>query len=148
MRQDNQGRENNSSELRKLGAQLKALREAQGLSYEDVAAVTHVRPHVIKSMESGNIEETVPSVYARGFMKSYCEYLMAADLWRKYCLGIPQTDESEDDLTEEIQEEQIEIKHPTPMFRRSSIIWVYIILVIAVVGAAYLLWSQIGRAHV
>ena len=143
MRQENQGRENNLSEMKKLGAQLRALREAQGLSYEDVAAVTHVRPHVIKSMESGTIDETVPSVYARGFMKTYCEYLMAGDLWRKYCLGIPQSDESEDEFTEEAQVvEQIQIKHPTPIFRRSSIIWVYIILVIAVTGAAYLLWSQ------
>ena len=142
MRQNNQGRESNLSEMRKLGAQLRALREAQGLSYEDVAAVTHVRPHVIKSMENGTIEETVPPVYARGFMKTYCEYLMAGDLWRKYCLGIPQSDESEDESTEEAQVEKIEIKHPTPIFRRSSIIWVYIILVVAVIGAAYLLWSQ------
>ena len=141
MRQDNKGRENNSSEMRKLGAQLRALREAQGLSYEDVAAVTHVRPHVIKSMENGTIEETMAPVYARGFMKTYCEYLMASDLWRKYTLGIPQADESGEEFTEE-PPEQIEIKHPTPIFRRSSIIWVYIVLVIAVMGAAYLLWSQ------
>ena len=142
MRQDNKTRENNLSEMKKLGAQLKALREAQGLSYDDVAAVTHVRPHVIKSMESGTIEETVPPVYARGFMKTYCEYLMAGDLWRKYCLGIPQTDESDDETAEEVQKPDIEIKHPTPIFRRSSIIWVYTILFIAVMGAAYLLWSQ------
>ena len=141
MRRDNNERENNSSELRKLGAQLKSLREAQGLSYDDVASSTHVRPHVIKSMEDGTIEETVAPVYARGFLKTYCEYLMAADLWRKYRLGIPSTDESEEEFTEEAPE-QIEISHPTPIFRRSSIIWVYIILIIAVAGAAYLLWSE------
>ena len=141
MRRDNQEHENNSSEMRKLGAQLKSLREAQGLSYDDVASSTHVRPHVIKSMEDGTIEETVAPVYARGFMKTYCEYLMAADLWRKYRFGIPSTDESEEDLLEEAQE-QIEISHPTPMFRRSSIIWVYVILIIAVMGAAYLLWNE------
>jgi len=127
--------------MRKLGTQLKALREAQGLSYDDVASATHVRPHVIKSMENGTIEDAVAPVYARGFLKTYCEYLMAADLWRKYSLGIPQAEESEDGITEEV-EEQIEIKHTTPMFRRSSIIWVYVILVIAIMGAAYLLWSQ------
>ncbi|MDR3075918.1 MAG: helix-turn-helix domain-containing protein, partial [Synergistaceae bacterium] len=127
--------------MKKLGAQLKALREAQGLSFDDVAAATHVRPHMIKSIESGTIEETMPQVYVRGFMKTYCEYLMASDLWRKYSLGIPSGDDS-GEVNPEETEEQIEIKHPVPMFRRSSIIWVYIILVVAVLGAAYLLWSQ------
>jgi len=143
MRQDNtaQIQINNSAELKKLGSQLKALREAQGLSYDDVASVTHVRPHVIQSIENGTIEDSVAHVYARGFIKTYCEYLMASDLWRKYSLGILSSDDSGEVNTEE-PEEQIEIKHPTPMFRRSSIIWVYIILVIAVLGAAYLLWSQ------
>jgi cytoskeletal protein RodZ len=141
MRRDNTGQGSNSSELVKLGAQLKALREAQSLSYEDVASATHVRPHVIQSIEHGTIEETVASVYARGFIKTYCEYLMASDLWRKYSLGIPSTDDSGEVNTDE-SEEPIEIKHPTSMFRRSSIIWFYMILVIAVLGAAYLLWSQ------
>ena len=113
------------------------------MSYEDVASATHVRPHVIKSIENGTIEETTAPIYARGFMKTYCDYLMAADLWRKYSLGIPQTDEQpEENFENEPVAEEIKIKHPTPMFRRTSIIWVYIILVIAVVGAAYLLWSQ------
>jgi cytoskeletal protein RodZ len=127
--------------MRKLGAQLRALREAQGLSYDDVASATHVRPHVIKSIENGTIEETAAPVYARGFMKTYCEYLMASDLWRKYSMGVPSSEEP-GELDVEEPEEQIEIKHPTPIFRRSSIIWVYIIIVIAVLGAAYLLWSQ------
>jgi cytoskeletal protein RodZ len=127
--------------MRKLGAQLRALREAQGLSYDDVASATHVRPHVIKSIENGSIEETVAPIYARGFIKTYCEYLMASDLWRKYCTGATSSEEA-GELGADDAEEQIEIKHPTPVFRRSSIIWVYIIIVIAVLGAAYLLWSQ------
>ena len=141
MSQDNHEREACNPEMKKLGAQLKALREAQGLSFEDVASGTHVRPHVIKSIESGTIEETVAPVYVRGFIKTYCEYLMASDLWRKYSLGIPSGDDS-GEVNPEETEERIEIKHPVPMFRRSSIIWVYIILVVAVLGAAYLLWSQ------
>jgi transcriptional regulator with XRE-family HTH domain len=141
MRQDNSEQANNSAELKKLGVQLKALREAQGLSYDDVASVTHVRPHIIKSIENGSIEEIVASVYARGFIKTYCEYLMASDLWRKYSLGALSADDSAEDEVEET-EERIEIKHPTPVFRRSSIIWVYMLLVIAIFGAAYLLWSQ------
>jgi transcriptional regulator with XRE-family HTH domain len=129
-----------AAEAKKLGIQLRALREAQGLSYEDVASATHVRPHVIQSIENGSIEESVAQVYAKGFVKTYCEYLMASDLWRKYSLGIPSDEPGELDAGE--AGEQVEIKHTTPIFRRSSIIWVYMVLVMAVLGAAYLLWNQ------
>lgn len=141
MRHDHAGSQEGNAELRRLGAQLRALREAQGLSYEDVTSATHMRCHVVKSIEDGTIEDSMASVYSRGFIKTYCMYLMASDLWRKYSMGIPTTDDSEDDAAEE-GENPVEIKHPTAIFRRSSIIWVYIILMCAIGGAAYLLWSQ------
>jgi cytoskeletal protein RodZ len=141
MRQDHAGSQEGSTELRRLGAQLKALREAQGLSYDDVTSATHMRRHVVKSIEDGTIEDSMALIYSRGFIKTYCMYLMASDLWRKYSMGIPTTDDSEEGDAEEI-ENPVEIKHPTAIFRRSSIIWVYIILVVAIAGAAYLLWRQ------
>jgi Uncharacterized protein conserved in bacteria len=54
-------------ELQELGDSLRQLREAQGLSYEDIAEETHVRPFVLKAIEAGNIEELSGLVYARGF---------------------------------------------------------------------------------
>ncbi|MDR1651507.1 MAG: helix-turn-helix domain-containing protein [Synergistaceae bacterium] len=136
--QDNR---NGMTELARLGAQLKALREAQGLSYEDVSEATHVRPHIIKAIESGAIEEVSAPVYARGFIKTYCEYLMASDLWKKYSQGAHSSEDS-GEAPQDTADEPMEIQHPTPMFQRSSIIWVYMILVVAVLGAAYLLWNQ------
>ncbi|MDR0654624.1 MAG: helix-turn-helix domain-containing protein [Synergistaceae bacterium] len=141
MRQYQEGYQEGSTELRRLGAQLRALREAQGLSYDDVTSATHMRCHVVKSIEDGTIEDSMALIYSRGFIKTYCMYLMASDLWRKYSMGIPTTDDSEEDGAEET-ENPIEIKHPTAIFRRSSIIWVYMILIVAIAGAAYLLWSQ------
>jgi cytoskeletal protein RodZ len=143
MRQDNAGSQEGSTELRRLGARLKALREAQGLSYDDVTSATHIRCHVVKSIEDGTIENSMAPIYSRGFIKTYCMYLMASDLWKKYSMGTPAAaaDDSEEDEAEEI-ENPIEIKHPTAIFRRSSIIWVYIILIAAITGAAYLLWRQ------
>ena len=141
MRQDQTGSREGSAELRRLGAQLKALREAQGLSYDDVTSATHMRCHVVKSIEDGTIEDSMALIYSRGFIKTYCMYLMASDLWRKYSTGIPTSDDSEEDNDEET-ENPVEIKHPTAIFRRSSIIWVYIILITAIAGAAYLLWRQ------
>jgi cytoskeletal protein RodZ len=141
MRQDQAIAQEGNTELRRLGAQLKALREAQGLSYDDVTSATHMRCGVVKSIEDGTIEDSMARIYSRGFIKTYCMYLMASDLWRKYSMGIPTSDDSEEGNAEEI-EKPIEIKHPTAIFRRSSIIWVYIILVAAIAGAAYLLWRQ------
>jgi hypothetical protein len=71
-------------------------------------------------------------------VKTYCEYLLAGDLWRKYscCLSSP------DAIKPANEESAVDINHPTPIFRRSSIIWVYVLLVIAVLAAAFLLWSQ------
>jgi hypothetical protein len=71
-------------------------------------------------------------------VKTYCEYLLAGDLWRKYscCLSSP------DAIKPANEESAVDINHPTPIFRRSSIIWVYVLLVVAVLAAAFLLWSQ------
>ena len=131
------------TDIGKLGEQLRELREAQGLSYDDVSNSTRVRPHMLRAIEEGRIEEVAAPVYARGFVKTYCEYLLADDLWRKYnsCLFMPDTDVVSPSRKAE-SDSQVEINHSTPVFRRSSIIWVYVVLVIAVLGAAFLLWSQ------
>jgi cytoskeletal protein RodZ len=131
------------TDIGKLGEQLRELREAQGLSYDDVSKSTRVRPHLLRAIEEGRIEEVAAPVYARGFVKTYCEYLLADDLWRKYngCLFLPDTDVVSPSRKAE-SDSQVEINHSTPVFRRSSIIWVYVVLVIAVLGAAFLLWNQ------
>jgi hypothetical protein len=133
-----EGYEEGMADIVELGGQLRALREAQGFSYEDVANATRVRPYLLKAIEDGSIEQVAPPVYAKGFVKTYCEYLLAGDLWRKYgcCFH------SQDTIKPENSASSVDINHPTPIFRRSSIIWVYILLVIAVLGAAFLLWSQ------
>jgi transcriptional regulator with XRE-family HTH domain len=130
-----------AAEIRRLGGMLKALREAQGLTYDDVSLATHVRPYIIQAIENGTIGDVSAPVYARGFIKTYCEYLMASDLWKKYSQGKLSQNDSGEPETED-DEKSVDIQHPTPIFRRSSIVWVYIILVMAVSGAAYLLWSQ------
>jgi transcriptional regulator with XRE-family HTH domain len=127
-----------TADIAELGGQLKALREAQGLSYEDVANTTRVRPHMLKAIEDGTIEQIAAPVYARGFVKTYCECLLADDLWRKYSKRL----KSPDTIKPAEEGVSVDINHPTPMFRRSSIIWVYVLLVFAVIGAAFLLWSQ------
>ncbi|MDR1514970.1 MAG: helix-turn-helix domain-containing protein [Synergistaceae bacterium] len=129
--------EEGTADIAELGGQLKALREAQNLSYEDVAKATRVRPHLLRAIEDGTIEKISVPVYARGFVKTYCEYLLADDLWRKYNRRLISPG-----AVRAADESAVDINHPTPIFRRSSIIWVYVILVFAVLGAVFLLWRQ------
>ena len=60
-----------------VGRQLKALREAKGLSVEDVAAATNIPPETIEAIEAGTILETAAPTYARGFVRIYADYLEA-----------------------------------------------------------------------
>jgi len=136
---DNNG--GRSEEMVELGAKLRSLREAQNLAYEDITGAIHVRPFVLQAIEEGRILEVADSVYARGFVKNYCEYLYADDLWQKYKSFFAKT--PDDILVNAPDISRLTgINHPTPIFRRSSMFWVYLILVLAVLGAAYLLWFQ------
>lgn len=124
-----------------LGAQLRELREAQGLMYDDIAKRTHVRPHILKAIEDGNLDDIAARVYVRGFVRTYCEYLMAHDLWKKYN-ALLSVDDSPRPKNSGLYRASMDISHPRPVFKRTSIIWVYIVLIVAVVGAAFLLWNQ------
>lgn len=127
--------------MEELGAKLRSLREAQNLEYEDVTQAIHVRPGILQAIEEGRVLDAVDSVYARGFVKNYCEYLYADDLWKKYkdLFGL-----APDDVSVNARDipSSIGINQPTPMFRRASMLWIYLILFLAVAGAAYLLWWQ------
>jgi cytoskeletal protein RodZ len=122
-----------------LGEQLREVREAQGLSYEDVAKSTHVRPHILSEIEDGRLDGIAAPIYVRGFIKTYCEFLMAQDLWKKYSALLIS---AEPPRSSEGSVSPIDISYPRPVFRRTSIVWVYIVLVIAVLGATFLLWNQ------
>ena len=134
------GQISSADEMILLGAQLRELREAQELSFEDVEIVIHVRPHILEAIENGQISEILAPVYARGFVKTYCEFLCAHDLWRKYNQHLSAKDvisKSANPLSA-----SAEISHPTPIFRRASMLWVYIILITALFGAGFLIWKQ------
>lgn len=132
-----------SERMEELGAKLRALREAQNLTYDDVTEAIHVRSFVLQAIEEGRVLEVADSVYARGFVKNYCEYLYADDLWGKYkeYFGEIFAEVSVRDRDRDVST-PVGIRHPTPIFRRSSMRWVYLVLLLAVGCAAYLLWWQ------
>jgi len=53
-----------------LGEQLRAARQAAGLSLEQVSARTRVRPHILADLEAGRFASSGGAVYARGHLRT------------------------------------------------------------------------------
>ncbi|MDO4988366.1 MAG: DUF4115 domain-containing protein [Synergistes sp.] len=83
-----------------LGQKLSALRKAQGLSISDVNRDTKIQAKYIQFIEDGNFSALPKGPFARSFVKQYCCYLNAEDLWQKYgarSFEQPHTNASADD---------------------------------------------------
>lgn len=58
-----------------IGQQLRQAREERSLTLEEVAQATHMRVHYLQALESNDIETLPSMVQARGFLRSYAEFL-------------------------------------------------------------------------
>jgi cytoskeleton protein RodZ len=61
--------------VQEVGTELKRLREQKGLTLEDVQYGTKIRTRYLEAIEAGELEALPGIVYARGFIKSYAEFL-------------------------------------------------------------------------
>lgn len=61
--------------MQELGTELKQAREQQGLTLEQVQQDTKIRSRYLEAIEQGDLSVLPGLVYARGFIKSYAEYL-------------------------------------------------------------------------
>jgi len=60
-----------------VGLLLRQARESAGLSVEEVAALTRIRPQVIKDLEAGNLISSGGIAYARGHIRSIARVINA-----------------------------------------------------------------------
>lgn len=58
-----------------IGAQLKQIREAQGIALETVANKTHISLTYLKALEADDFEELPSKVHIRGFLRLYANQL-------------------------------------------------------------------------
>ena len=58
-----------------LGEMLKAAREGQGLTLADVEEATHIRRHLLETLESDNAKTLSSPIVARGLIRNYAKYL-------------------------------------------------------------------------
>jgi len=71
-----------------LGPYLRGLREAKGMSLDDIARSTRVGRRHLEALESHTFGELPAPVFVKGFIRAYCEFLgcspeKALDLYRE-----------------------------------------------------------------
>jgi cytoskeleton protein RodZ len=66
-----------ADDARPLGAALAAARRERGLSVEDVAAATRIRPAIIRAIEADDFDACGGAVYARGHLRSVAQVVGA-----------------------------------------------------------------------
>lgn len=70
--------------ITKLGAELKKIRENSNLSVEDISSRLRIQRSYLEAIESGKIELLPSGFYRKTFIKEYCLYLSAENLWQQY----------------------------------------------------------------
>ncbi len=66
-----------ADDARPLGAALGAARRERGLSVEDVAAATRIRPAIVRAIEADDFDACGGAVYARGHLRSLAQVVGA-----------------------------------------------------------------------
>src|SRR5215468_5665187 len=61
-----------------LGLHLRGLREAKGMSLDDIARSTRVGRRHLEALETDTMGELPAPVFVKGFIRAYCEFLDAA----------------------------------------------------------------------
>ncbi len=73
--QNPQAEQGLAEQLAALGRFLQNVRQEQHLSYEDVAAKTHIPVRILKALEFADVKQLPEPVYIQGFLRRYAEAL-------------------------------------------------------------------------
>jgi len=72
------------AQLKELGSKLTRIREAQSLTISEISNKTKIQKRYLSAIEDGRIDLLPKGPYVRSFIRQYCEYLSAGDLWNTY----------------------------------------------------------------
>ena len=64
-----------------LGQKLRTAREKLGLSIEDVSQAIKVQSNAVRQMEVGDFDALGPTVFAKGFLRSYAKHVQLGQVW-------------------------------------------------------------------
>ena len=116
--------------MKELGSRLRNRREERGLSLQDIERSTKISVRLLKHIEEGTFSALPKGVFARNFIRQYCEAIDmdAGPILEQLFPSEPYSEESE----------------TPPPRERSGLIW----LIIVVVATMCLLWYVLVRFDV
>ena len=122
--------------LQEAGRQIQRKREELGLSLEDVHEGTKIRINFLQGIEQGDYSGFPGTVYVRGFIRTYLQFLGAEELWSEF---LPM-------LSEGVEKKRTEepvvgtCTPPTKGFKPASKFWVFVLLLMIVTGSGWYVW--------
>jgi cytoskeletal protein RodZ len=130
------------AQIRELGSKLRRIREAQNLSIAEIANKTKIQKRYLSAIEDGQIELLPKGPYVRSFIRQYCEYLSAGDLWNTYDAITKDEYKNAPSVLNEYEEQSYS---DTPkIFKSRSYMWLYLLIAISLGTAAWITWQYRG----
>lgn len=138
---DNFSEDEQSQAIRELGERLKDIREAQRLTIAEISVITKIQKRYLEAIENGDLSQLPKGPYVRGFIRQYCEFLSAADLWSTYDMltTAPASQEAES------PEQEQDYIAPPKIFKAPSHWWIYLVVIISLAVAGWITWNYRGE---
>lgn len=122
--------------LRELSDKLRQIRESKAITLEEASSRTRIRVPLLEALEAGRIEELPGLVYARGFLRTYLNFLDVSHLWEEFEEVLPQPE------TEGLGNVIGSTAPPAKGFRKISRAWLYLLLALGVAAALFVVWQK------
>lgn len=128
--------ESRENKLQELGKEIRRRREDLGLSLNDVYEGTKIRTQFLEGIERGDFSEFPGTVYIRGFIRSYLQFIGAEDFWGEY---LPVLSEG---IQKKKEEEPVvgSCAAPAKGFKPASRFWIFAILLLVLLGSSWYVW--------
>ena len=122
--------------LRETGKKIQRKREALGYSLDDVHEGTKIRINFLEGIENGDYSGFPGTVYVRGFIRTYLQFLDAEDLWSEFLPILSEGIERRrtDDLV------MGSCTPPAKGFKPASRLWLFVLLMMIVTGSGWYVW--------
>ena len=122
--------------LQEAGREIQRKREQLGLSLEDVHEGTKIRINFLQGIEQGDYSGFPGTVNVRGFIRTYLQFLGAEELWGDF---LPMLSEG---VEKKRPEEPVigTCTPPTRGFKPASKFWVFVLLLLIVLGSGWYVW--------
>ncbi len=130
--------------MSELGKVLKAARESNGLSLDDLQGLTKIQKRYLVGIEKGNYEMMPGKFYVRAFIKQYAEAvgLDPEELFEQYKSDIPSA--REDEIPEQLSRVNAK-KTMSPVQAKALEVLPKVLVAVFIIGVLIALWALFAK---